>query len=57
MRTFARLREIILANKGLSRRLDGLEKKYDSRFRTVFDALRELMDPPEKSPPKIGFQP
>lgn len=57
MRTFAKLREIISANKDLSRRLDELEKKYDSRFRVVFDAIRELMEPPAKPRRRIGFQP
>ena len=38
-------------------RLDALEKKYDVQFRSVFQAIRELMDPPIPSPKKIGFQP
>jgi len=56
MRTFAKLRQIISANRDLSRRLDELEKKYDVQFRVVFEAIRELMKPPV--PPKrrrIGF--
>ena len=55
MRTFTRLREIISANKDLSRRLDELEKKYDNQFRIVFDAIRELMTPPEPKHRRIGF--
>ena len=55
MRTFTKLREIISANKDLSRRLDELEKKYDAQFRIVFDAIRELMTPPEPKHRKIGF--
>ncbi len=55
MRTFTKLREIISANKDLSRRLDELEKKYDTQFRVVFDAIRELMKPPEPMHRKIGF--
>jgi hypothetical protein len=57
MRAFVRLREILSGNAELSRRLDELEAKYDVRFRVVFDAIRELMTPPD--PPKtgrIGFQ-
>ena len=56
MRTFGRLREMISSNKDLSRRLDDLENKYDSQFKLVFDAIRQLMAPPD--PPKkqkIGF--
>jgi hypothetical protein len=55
MRTFTKLREIISSNKDLSRRLDELEKKYDNQFRVVFDAIRELMVPPEPKHRRIGF--
>ena len=46
MRAFVRLREILISNKDLANRLDSLEKKYDSSFRVVFDAIRKLMEPP-----------
>jgi len=56
MRTFAKLREIISLNKDLARRLDELEKKYDAQFKIVFDAIRQLMAPPQPEPKKpIGF--
>lgn len=47
MRAFVRLRQMLLTNKDLSRRLDESEKKYDARFRVVFEAIRELMKPPK----------
>jgi ORF6N domain len=55
MRTFVRLREMLLSNAELARKLAALENKYDAQFKVVFDAIRELMLPP--SPPKrqIGF--
>lgn len=56
MRAFVALRQMIATNKELSHRLDDLEKKYDSQFKLVFDAIRQLMTPPD--PPKkrkIGF--
>ena len=56
MRAFAKLREIISANKDLSRRLDTLEKKYDAQFKVIFDAIRQLMAPPEPKKKKIGFE-
>ena len=56
MRTFVHLRELILTHKDLTARLDTLEKKYDKQFRVVFDAIRELMDPPVKTRPQIGFK-
>jgi hypothetical protein len=55
MRTFAKLREIISQHKDLARRLDELEKKYDAQFKVVFDAIRELMKPPESKKRPIGF--
>jgi hypothetical protein len=55
MRTFAKLREIISQHKDLARRLDELEKKYDAQFKIVFDAIRELMKPPDSKKRPIGF--
>jgi len=57
VRAFVRLREMLVAHKDLSRRLDALEKRYDSQFKTVFDAIRELMVPPKEPPRRIGFRP
>lgn len=57
MRTFGRLREMLAANKDLSRRLDALERRYDGRFKLVFDAIRGLMAPPTKPSRRIGFTP
>lgn len=55
MRAFVRLRRILASNSQLARKLDALEKKYDSQFKVVFDAIRELMtpEPPIRRP--IGF--
>jgi phage regulator Rha-like protein len=55
MRTFVRLRRMLASNKELARRLDALEKKYDAQFKVVFDAIRELMKPPESKKRPIGF--
>jgi len=55
MRTFVRLREMLLSNADLARKLNALEKKYDEQFKVVFDAIRELMVPPEKPKRQIGF--
>jgi len=56
MRAFVRLRQLLNTNKDLARRLDDLEKKYDSQFRVVFDAIRQLMAPPEPKRRQIGFR-
>ena len=55
MRAFVKLREMLASNRELARRLDEMEKKYDSQFKVVFDAIRELMKPPEKPRHRIGF--
>ncbi len=58
MRTFVRLRQILASHKDLARRLDDLENKYDTQFKVVFDAIRQLMAPPlEKRKKFIGFHP
>ncbi|MGE5711671.1 MAG: ORF6N domain-containing protein [Nitrospira sp.] len=56
MRAFVQLREMIASNKGLARRLNELEKKYDAQFRVVFEAIRELMEEPEPKSRRIGFK-
>lgn len=55
MRAFVRLRRIIASHAVLARKLSELEKKYDHQFRAVFDAIRELMAPPDKKKRPIGF--
>ena len=56
MRAFMRLRELLLTNAELARKLADLERKYDSQFKAVFDAIRQLMAPPPPPPkPEIGF--
>jgi phage regulator Rha-like protein len=52
---FVRLREMLLSNADLARKLKALEKKYDAQFKVVFDAIRELMTPPEKPKRQIRF--
>lgn len=53
MRSFVRLRSMA-EHTELARKIARLEKKYDHQFKSVFDALRELMSPrmPRR---KIGF--
>lgn len=56
MRAFVRLRELLASHAELSRKLDELEKKYDKQFAIVFHAIRQLIQPPEKSKREIGFR-
>lgn len=56
MRTFVKLRRMLATHGELSRKLAALERKYDRQFKVVFDAIRELMAPPEpKKKRRIGF--
>ncbi len=55
MRAFVQLRQMLSSNADLARKLAALEKKYDAQFKIVFDAIRELMTPPEPRKRPIGF--
>ena len=50
MRTFVRLRQILATHKDFAERLAAMEKKYDQRFKVVFDILKQLMEPPPEPP-------
>lgn len=59
MRAFVRLREVLLAHKDLARKLEELEhkiEKHDEDIGLIFEAIRELMTPPDTPPKKIGFE-
>lgn len=56
MRTFVKLREFLLSNQELAKKLSALESKYDIQFKVVFDAIRELMTPADISNRKIGIK-
>ena len=56
MRAFVRIRQMLSAHKDLERRFDALEERYDEQFKVVFDAIRALMERPEKSRKPIGFE-
>lgn len=49
MRAFVRLRQMMAAHADLARKLD-------AQFKVVFDALRQLMEPPPLKRRRIGFQ-
>ncbi len=69
VRAFVRLRELATTHTGLAQRLDELEHKTEAlamrhdtfsrntrnQLRQVFDALRELMTPPDPPKRPIGF--
>ena len=56
VRAFIRLRELLATHKDLATKLAELERKYDSQFKVVFDAIRKLMTPPPgPERPRMGF--
>ncbi|NLF07761.1 MAG: ORF6N domain-containing protein [Pirellulaceae bacterium] len=55
MRAFVRLRRMLAGNAELTRKLDALEQKYDSQFKVVFDAIRQLMAPETEPRGEMGF--
>ena len=55
MRAFVKLRAMIASHKELSKRLDDLERRYDAQFKSVFEAIRQLMIPTEPARRRIGF--
>ena len=61
MRAFVKLRELLNSHRELARKLEELEKKYDEQFKSVFDAIKMLMTPPQDTDPGPkpipGFKP
>jgi hypothetical protein len=57
MRTFTKLKEMLASHKDLRDKIEAMEQKYDHQFKVVFDAIKRLIDPPQKPKPPIGFQP
>jgi phage regulator Rha-like protein len=58
VRAFVKLREMLATHKELAQKLAELEQKtqgYDEDITTLFEAIRQLMEPPEKSAKRIGF--
>ncbi len=64
MRTFTKLRELMLSHRDLQKKIKSMESKYDYQFKIVFDAIKQLLespDPPhntsDKKPKKrIGYR-
>ena len=59
MRAFIKLREMVATNELIRQKIEELERKYekhDKQFKVVFQALRDLLEPPKISKKKpIGF--
>jgi len=55
MRAFIRLRQMALSAEELVRKVGALEHRYDEQFKIVFDAIRQLLAPPDPPRKRIGF--
>jgi hypothetical protein len=55
MRAFVRLRQLTDSHKELRQKLQSLEEKYDKQFKLIFEAIHQLMTPPQASKQPIGF--
>ena len=59
MRVFVKLKQILSTHKDLVHKLNELERKiekHDVDIQSIFEAIRQLMAPPEKSRRMIGFK-
>ena len=59
MRVFVRLREMMATHKELAFKLIELEERlegHDEQIQSIFEAIRQLMTPPERERKKIGFE-
>jgi len=56
MRTFTKLREMLVTNKELREKIEKLERKYDQNFRIIFQAIQSFLKEEKKSRNKIGFR-
>ena len=61
MRVFVKLKEMLSTHKELMNKLAELERrieKHDEQIYTIFEAIRQLMEPPSKKARRItGFKP
>ena len=58
MRVFTKLRELMVRHKDLEQRIDALEQKYNRKFKDIFEAIRQLLEPsilPPRPKLPIGF--
>ena len=59
VRAFVRLREILITHRELARKLEELEGRieaHDEQIVAIFEAIRQLMTPPDPPRKKIGFE-
>ena len=55
MRAFVELRRVLSEHEDLAKRIAELEERYDGQFQVVFEAIRNLIAPPETPRKRIGY--
>jgi len=55
MRTFTKMREMLASHKELREKIEAMEKKYDKKFRVVFEAIHALLKEEKGPKRKVGF--
>ncbi len=55
IRTFTQLRKILATHKELREKIEAMEKKYDKRFRAIFETLKLLIKDDKNPKKRIGF--
>ena len=56
LRTFVKLRQLLLHHKDLADKIEKLERKYDEQFQIVFAALQEMIKEEVQPRKRIGFR-
>jgi len=56
LRTFVKLRQLLIGHKDLAEKIERMEQKYDEQFRIIFSALQQMLQEESKPRPKIGFK-
>jgi len=56
IRTFTKLRELLVTHTKLRQKIENIEKKYDSKLKQVFEVLKQLFMQEEKPKKRIGFR-
>ena len=56
MRAFVQMRRMLEENKGLKKKIEELESKYDKQFSIVFEAIKQLIRQETKPRNPIGFR-
>ncbi len=56
VRTFVGLRKLSANYKEIMNLLNDMRKKYDAKFEELYSALGQLLNPPQKPRPRIGFR-